>query len=53
MYHKYNPDVNFTVSQAEDTEVKNEFMRQREFLERTATKLQKQVNNILIYFNWN
>ncbi|CAH0564937.1 unnamed protein product [Brassicogethes aeneus] len=42
MYHKYNPDVDFTVTQAEDTDVKNEFMRQREFLERTSNKLQKQ-----------
>lgn len=44
MYHKYNIDENFEITQAEDTEVKNEFLRQREFLERTVASLQTQVN---------
>ena len=44
MYLKYNIDEDFAITQAEDTEVKSEFMRQREFLERTVTSLQVQVN---------
>lgn len=44
MYHKYNIDEDFALAQAEDTEVKSEFLRQREFLERTVSSLQTQVN---------
>lgn len=44
MYHKFNIDEDFELSQAEDTEVKSEFLRQREFLERTVASLQMQVN---------
>lgn len=43
MYHKYNADKDFELAQAEDTEAKNEFLRQRDFLERTIKILQKQV----------
>ncbi|XP_060521926.1 cilia- and flagella-associated protein 57 [Cylas formicarius] len=42
MYHKYNADKDFEVIQAEDTEAKGEFLRQREFLERTVATLHKQ-----------
>ncbi|KAJ8957344.1 hypothetical protein NQ318_004823 [Aromia moschata] len=31
MYHKYNADKDFEITQAEDTEAKSEFLRQREF----------------------
>ncbi|RZC27649.1 WD repeat-containing protein 65 [Asbolus verrucosus] len=44
MYHKFNIDEDFELTQAEDSEVKTEFLRQREFLERTVTSLQMQVN---------
>lgn len=44
MYHKYNADKDFEVSQAEDTEAKSEFLRQRDFLERTVATLHAQVN---------
>ncbi|XP_044252622.1 cilia- and flagella-associated protein 57 [Tribolium madens] len=44
MYHKFNIDEDFELTQAEDTEVKSEFLRQREFLERTVSSLQMQVN---------
>lgn len=47
MYLKYNADKDFALTQAEDFESKNEFLRQREFLERTVKSLQKQV---LVYF---
>lgn len=43
MYLKYNADKDFALTQAEDFESKNEFLRQREFLERTVKSLQKQV----------
>ncbi|KAJ8986164.1 hypothetical protein NQ317_005638 [Molorchus minor] len=42
MYHKYNADKDFEITQAEDTEAKNEFLRQREFLERTVATLHSQ-----------
>ncbi|CAH1131991.1 unnamed protein product [Ceutorhynchus assimilis] len=42
MYHKYNADKDFEVSQAEDTEAKSEFLRQRDFLERTVSTLHAQ-----------
>ncbi|XP_030754252.1 cilia- and flagella-associated protein 57 isoform X2 [Sitophilus oryzae] len=42
MYHKYNADKDFEVSQAEDTEAKSEFLRQRDFLERTVATLHAQ-----------
>ncbi|KAL1494188.1 hypothetical protein ABEB36_009827 [Hypothenemus hampei] len=42
MYHKYNADKEFEVSQAEDSDAKNEFLRQRDFLERTVSKLHTQ-----------
>lgn len=45
MYHKYNADKDFALTQAEDFEAKNEFLRQRDFLERTVRSLQKQVFN--------
>lgn len=45
MYHKYNADKDFAVSQAEDVEAKNEFLRQRDFLERTVRTLKQQVPN--------
>lgn len=44
MYHKYNADRDFGTTQAEDVEAKNEFLRQREFLERTVTTLKDQVS---------
>lgn len=44
MYHKYNADKDFEVSQAEDTEAKSEFLRQRDFLERTVATLHAQVS---------
>lgn len=44
MYHKYNADKDFAVSQAEDVEAKNEFLRQRDFLERTVRTLKQQVS---------
>lgn len=43
MYHKYNEDKDFELTQAEDIESKNEFLRQRDFLERTVKTLQLQV----------
>lgn len=43
MYHKYNADKDFAATQQEDIEVKNEFLRQREFLERTVKTLKQQV----------
>lgn len=43
MYHKYNADKDFEVTQAEDTEAKSEFLRQRDFLERTVSTLHYQV----------
>lgn len=44
MYHKYNADKDFTLIQAEDFETKNEFLRQRDFLERTVKTLKNQVS---------
>ncbi|KAG5880638.1 hypothetical protein JTB14_037290 [Gonioctena quinquepunctata] len=52
MYHKYNADKDFEVTQAEDTEAKSEFLRQRDFLERTVSTLHSQATkntNILSY----
>lgn len=54
MYHKYNADKDFAVTQAEDVEAKNEFLRQRDFLERTVRTLKQQVYpelvcNVLVY----
>lgn len=49
MYLKYNADKDFALTQAEDFESKNEFLRQREFLERTVKSLQKQVTDDTIY----
>ncbi|KAK4873590.1 hypothetical protein RN001_012950 [Aquatica leii] len=43
MYHKYNADKDFALTQAEESEAKNEFLRQRNFLERTIKTLQQQV----------
>lgn len=57
MFHKYNADKDFEISQAEDIEARNEFLRQRAFLERTVKTLQDQVNSLQInvtyknYFN--
>lgn len=48
MYHKYNADKDFELTQAEDTDAKNEFLRQRDFLERTVFTLQQQVNLTII-----
>ncbi|CAH2006904.1 unnamed protein product [Acanthoscelides obtectus] len=42
MYHKYDADKDFEVTQAEDTEAKSEFLRQRDFLERTVATLHYQ-----------
>nr|CAH7744510.1 unnamed protein product [Callosobruchus chinensis] len=42
MYHKYDADKDFEVTQAEDTEAKSEFLRQRDFLERTVSTLHVQ-----------
>ncbi|XP_050501847.1 cilia- and flagella-associated protein 57 [Diabrotica virgifera virgifera] len=42
MYHKYNADKDFEATQKEDTEAKNEFLRQRDFLERTVATLHEQ-----------
>ncbi|XP_066249993.1 cilia- and flagella-associated protein 57 [Euwallacea similis] len=39
MYHKYNADKDFEVMLAESTEAKSEFLRQRDFLERTVAVL--------------
>lgn len=44
MYHKYNADRDFAATQAEDVEAKNEFLRQRDFLERTVKTLKLQVS---------
>ncbi|XP_057670540.1 cilia- and flagella-associated protein 57 [Diorhabda carinulata] len=52
MYHKYNADKDFEVTQQEDTEAKNEFLRQRDFLERTVSTLHDQATkntNLLSY----
>ncbi|CAH1154655.1 unnamed protein product [Phaedon cochleariae] len=52
MYHKYNADKDFEVTQAEDTEAKSEFLRQRDFLERTVSTLHFQATkntNLLSY----
>nr|XP_023027258.1 cilia- and flagella-associated protein 57-like [Leptinotarsa decemlineata] len=52
MYHKYNADKDFEVTQAEDTEAKSEFLRQRDFLERTVSTLHYQATkntNLLSY----
>ncbi|KAF5270192.1 hypothetical protein FQR65_LT05672 [Abscondita terminalis] len=43
MYHKYNADSEFAVTHAEEAEAKHEFLRQRDFLERTIKTLQQQV----------
>lgn len=48
MYHKYNADKDFAVTQAEDVEAKNEFLRQRDFLERTVRTLKQQVTLLCI-----
>lgn len=52
MYHKYNADKDFEVTQAEDTEARSEFLRQRDFLERTVSTLHYQVHfcYFLLYF---
>lgn len=52
MYHKYNADKDFEVSQAEDTEAKSEFLRQRDFLERTVATLHAQVNFANTFLRW-
>lgn len=44
MYHKFNIDKEFQLAQVEDSEIRSEFLRQREFLERTVATLQTQVN---------
>lgn len=46
MYHKYNADRDFAATQAEDVEAKNEFLRQRDFLERTVKTLKLQVQDL-------
>ncbi|KAL3272571.1 hypothetical protein HHI36_014041 [Cryptolaemus montrouzieri] len=43
IYHKYNADKDFAMAQEEDKEAKSEFLRQREFLERTVSKLKERV----------
>ncbi|XP_031354286.1 cilia- and flagella-associated protein 57 [Photinus pyralis] len=43
MYHKYNADKDFDVIRVEEGEARNEFHRQRDFLERTVKTLQQQV----------
>ncbi|KAJ8923117.1 hypothetical protein NQ315_001670 [Exocentrus adspersus] len=52
MYHKYNADKDFEITQAEDTEARSEFLRQRDFLERTVSTLHYQATknaNLLSY----
>ncbi|XP_045476478.1 cilia- and flagella-associated protein 57 [Harmonia axyridis] len=43
IYHKYNADKDFAMTQEEDKEAKGEFLRQREFLERTVSTLKERV----------
>ncbi|KAK9883072.1 hypothetical protein WA026_001275 [Henosepilachna vigintioctopunctata] len=43
IYHKYNADKDFAMGQEEDKDAKSEFLRQREFLERTVTQLKQRV----------
>lgn len=43
MYHRYNDSKDFQISQIEDSDAKNEFIRQREYLERTVRGLKKAV----------
>ncbi|XP_066140488.1 cilia- and flagella-associated protein 57 [Euwallacea fornicatus] len=44
MYHKYDAGKDFEVMLTESTETKNEFLRQRDFLERTVAALNAQAN---------
>ncbi|XP_022907952.2 cilia- and flagella-associated protein 57 [Onthophagus taurus] len=44
MYHTYNTDKDFEIMLAEDRDAKNEFLRQRDFLEKTIKSLQTQIN---------
>ncbi|KAF5287488.1 hypothetical protein FQA39_LY04116 [Lamprigera yunnana] len=43
MYHKYSVDKEFEIIHAEEEQAKNEFLRQREFLERNVKTLQLQI----------
>lgn len=45
MYHQYNADEDFALIRSEEYEMKSEFLRQRDFLERTVSTLQSQVRN--------
>ncbi|XP_017782730.1 PREDICTED: cilia- and flagella-associated protein 57 [Nicrophorus vespilloides] len=49
MYHKYNADKDFAIAHAEDNEAKKEFLRQRDFLERTVKALKSQVSKAQVY----
>lgn len=48
MYHRYNADKDFNIISMEDFEAKNEFLRQRDFLERTVKSLQGQVTRNVV-----
>lgn len=49
MYHKHNADKDFAITHAEDAEAKKEFMRQRDFLERSVKALRAQVTKSKSY----
>lgn len=43
MHHKYNADKEFAITQEEDCDIKNEFQKQRYYLEKTVDDLKKTV----------
>lgn len=44
MFHKYNADKDFVITREEDCESKNEFLKQRHYLEKNITRLKKTVS---------